>query len=209
MVRKPLLLSVAILLAHFIANANADDVTFEQLLQRLQETEARLHQLEAQNSSPFYGASFSQDGSNTLAVPPAEEDKADDTDKKDEDEDEEKESELESLTKAWEEKWEEQEKTNEELSAALKKAVVVGTSKTKSMKLSGRIHADFWGIPSSSPGIDALEGENPQDRLGFRRMRFGVAGDVLPNVGYKIEMEFAGGNDSEFRDAYILSLIHI
>ena len=53
--------------------------------------------------------------------------------------------------------------------------------------------------------IADLEGEpeGPQARIGFRRMRFGVKGDIAPNMNYKIEMEFAGGNKSEFRDAYL------
>jgi len=74
-----------------------------------------------------------------------------------------------------------------------------------SMKLSGRIHADYWGFPQADAGINALEGgpSGPQDRIGFRRMRFGVSGKAPGNMRYKIEMEFAGGNQSEFRDAYL------
>ena len=79
-----------------------------------------------------------------------------------------------------------------------------GTSKS-SLKVSGRIHADYWGFPDSSPGINAIEGgpAGPQDRLGFRRLRFGVGGDLPSNMLYRIEMEFAGGNDAEFRDSYL------
>jgi phosphate-selective porin OprO/OprP len=71
------------------------------------------------------------------------------------------------------------------------------------MKLSGRIHIDYWHFMSEAAGIDVLEGEDPRDRFGFRRLRFGVAGDIDDNMFYKIEMEFAGGNDVEFRDAYL------
>ena len=75
------------------------------------------------------------------------------------------------------------------------------------MKVNGRIHADLWGFPGDSPGTNAFETGNPaitpQDRMGFRRLRFGVKGDIWQNMLYKIEMEFAGGNDSEFRDAYL------
>lgn len=80
------------------------------------------------------------------------------------------------------------------------------------VKVSGRIHTDHWAFPSTSDGIDALESfdsdnptdplYSPQDRIGFRRMRFGVKGDLWKTMTYKIEMEFAGGNKSEFRDAY-------
>ena len=74
-----------------------------------------------------------------------------------------------------------------------------------SMKVVGRVHADYWGFPETSPGIDALEGgpAGPQDRLSFRRMRFGVRGNVSDQMEYRIEMEFAGGNRSEFRDAWL------
>lgn len=90
----------------------------------------------------------------------------------------------------------------DEIKSALKSKASSGSSKS-TMKVSGRIHADYWGFPEASPGIVAIEGGDPQDRLGFRRMRFGVAGDLPGNMQYKIEMEFAGGNDAEFRDAYL------
>jgi len=77
-----------------------------------------------------------------------------------------------------------------------------GTSRND-VKLSGRIHADYWGFPNHDSVIEGLEGGDPQDRIGFRRIRFGVAGNIAPNMNYKIEMEFAGGNDSEFRDVYL------
>ena len=79
-----------------------------------------------------------------------------------------------------------------------------GTSKN-TVNLNGRVHADYWGFPSSDDVIAELEGDpaGPQARMGFRRMRFGVKGDIAPNMNYKIEMEFAGGNKSEFRDAYL------
>ncbi|MCA9239770.1 MAG: ATPase [Planctomycetales bacterium] len=75
------------------------------------------------------------------------------------------------------------------------------------MKVNGRIHADWWGFPGDSPGVNAIESGDPnvspQDRIGFRRVRFGVKGDLPYNMVYKIEMEFAGGNATEFRDVYI------
>ena len=81
-----------------------------------------------------------------------------------------------------------------------------GTSASQ-MKIVGRVHVDYWGYPGSTAGINAIEtGDStitPQDRLGFRRMRFGVRGNVAPNMEYRIEAEFAGGNNSEFRDAWL------
>ncbi len=72
-----------------------------------------------------------------------------------------------------------------------------------SMVLNGRIHADYWALPDVHPGIFPLEGGDPQDRIGFRRVRFGVKGKVNDNMHYKIEMEFAAGNNVEFRDTYL------
>lgn len=76
----------------------------------------------------------------------------------------------------------------------------------ETMKIVGRVHADYWGFPESSPGINQLEYGDPtippQTRLGFRRLRFGVRGEVLPNMDYRIEMEFAGGASTEFKDAW-------
>ncbi len=71
------------------------------------------------------------------------------------------------------------------------------------LQLIGRIHADYWNFLSESPGIDTLEGGDPQDRFGFRRLRIGVQGDLDDNMFYRIEMEFAGGNNVQFRDAYL------
>ena len=75
------------------------------------------------------------------------------------------------------------------------------------MKISGRIHADHWAFPGDSPGVNIYENNDPaispQDRIGFRRLRFGVGGKLWKTMVYKIEMEFAGGNKSEFRDAYL------
>lgn len=75
------------------------------------------------------------------------------------------------------------------------------------MEVVGRIHADHWAFPGDSPGVNAFESGDPtispQDRLGFRRMRFGVEGEIWKTMLYKIEMEFALGNNSEFRDAYL------
>ena len=116
----------------------------------------------------------------------------------------------EKLEEKWEkqeEKWDEQGDENSSFSKALKKAVVSGTSNTKSMKIVGRVHLDYWGIPSSDAGINTIESGDPnttpQDRIAFRRMRFGVRGDVNDLMEYRIEAEFAGGNNMEFRDAWL------
>jgi len=80
--------------------------------------------------------------------------------------------------------------------------VVSGHKKPK-MKFFGRIHLDWWAFPRAQQGINVLEGENPQDRVAFRRMRIGVSGDLTDNMFYKYEGEFAGGNNPSYRDALI------
>ena len=81
-----------------------------------------------------------------------------------------------------------------------------GHSKSK-MKIVGRVHVDGWSIPEDSAGVNIIENGDPtlspQDRLGFRRVRFGVRGDLPSNMEYRIEMEFAGANNTEFRDAWL------
>ncbi len=93
-----------------------------------------------------------------------------------------------------------------ELKGSLKGYAKTGHSDA-TMKVNGRVHLDMWNFPDTSPGVNGFESDDPlvspQDRLGFRRLRFGVKGDLPYNMLYKIEMEFAGGNSSEFRDAYI------
>lgn len=71
------------------------------------------------------------------------------------------------------------------------------------MKVFGRIHLDTWTFASVGDDIDALEGGDPQNRIFFRRMRLGVSGNIDTNMFYKFEGEFAGGNLSEYRDAYL------
>ncbi|MFV2069076.1 MAG: OprO/OprP family phosphate-selective porin, partial [Pirellulales bacterium] len=92
------------------------------------------------------------------------------------------------------------------LQSDVKKKVDFGHAHEK-MKIVGRVHTDYWGFPDSSPGINTLEYGDPtippQARLGFRRLRFGVRGEVSPNMDYRIEMEFAGGAKTEFKDAWI------
>ena len=84
------------------------------------------------------------------------------------------------------------------------KSIVKSGSSKSTMKVSGRVHFDAWGFDANDDTITNFnEGNDPENRLGFRRLRFGVKGNVADNMLYKIEMEFAGGNASEFRDAYL------
>jgi phosphate-selective porin OprO/OprP len=80
---------------------------------------------------------------------------------------------------------------------------VVSGHKKPAMRFFGRIHLDWWTFPEAEPGIEALEGEDPRDRVAFRRLRIGVSGDLNDNMFYKYEGEFAPGNDPSYRDAFI------
>lgn len=111
-----------------------------------------------------------------------------------------------SLLAEFEKRWEEQQEINDELRSQISKSVQPGT-KLGTMKIVGRVHLDHWAFPDESPGVNAFERldstQGPQDRVLFRRMRFGVRGDVWENMEYRIEMEFGGGDDSQFRDAWL------
>jgi phosphate-selective porin OprO/OprP len=89
-----------------------------------------------------------------------------------------------------------------ELESAIEKKVSPGSS-ASTMKVAGRIHADFWGFPYHDAAIEALEGGNPQNRLGFRRIRFSFAGALPANMLYKAELDFANGSNPEFKDNYL------
>ena len=75
------------------------------------------------------------------------------------------------------------------------------------MKVNGRVHADVWSFPNSDTEVNVFDSGDPaitpQDRIVFRRLRFGVKGNIWQTMVYKIEMEFGGGNDPEFRDAFL------
>jgi phosphate-selective porin OprO/OprP len=75
----------------------------------------------------------------------------------------------------------------------------------ETMQVVGRVHADIWGFPGREADIPALEGgpDSPLDRIGFRRLRFGVRGNLRSNMEYRLEMDFAGELRSEFRDAWL------
>lgn len=103
------------------------------------------------------------------------------------------------------EQFEEMEESIEEVAEkAGNKAIVVSGTKKSTMEISGRIHLDAWGFDHDD-NIDAIaeNGTDEANRLGFRRLRFGVKGKIQDNMIYKIEMEFANGNDAEFRDAFL------
>lgn len=83
-----------------------------------------------------------------------------------------------------------------------KEWVTRGTSGATA-EIFGRMHLDYWSFPSTDDGAAVLDGEGPQDRLLWRRLRFGVKGSISDQMFYKLEMEFPEPNNFEFRDMYI------
>lgn len=191
-------LSIAAVLTGTAAALGAsNDQQLQQLVERLEAAEARIAELE-QSSSP--NASISTPSESAFTQTSWSDVEAT--------------TEIHEHIRRWELRWNQQLTTNNQLKQEISRSVQSGSDGTQSMQVEGRIHADYWGFPDSSPGVNRMETANalnplgnpngtPQDRIGFRRLRFGVNGDVSPNMGYKIEMEFAGGDESEFRDAYI------
>lgn len=106
-----------------------------------------------------------------------------------------------------------QGKAIEELQAGVKSAASEAKKKVASghsgstMKFSGRIHSDYWAFPGDSPAVNDFENGNPavspQDRFVFRRLRLAASGDLLDNMQYKLEFEFANPEDFQYRDMYI------
>lgn len=104
--------------------------------------------------------------------------------------------------KKLEEGFEEQGKSIDKIDSTIPGLVHHGHKKPK-ISFFGRIHLDYWAFPAADEGAEILEGEDPLDRVEFRRMRIGVKGDLNDNVFYKYEGEFAGGEASSYRDAFI------
>jgi len=158
------------------------------LVERLQQAESRIHQLEIQRLPATDPQIF--DGYTSLA----------DGDDKEEIEGEEKaEDEVAQRLKKLEEAWEKQQEADDKKAAA--------AAKKPTHKWTGRVHADYWHFPSQDPLNNFLDTGNPnfevQDFVGFRRLRLGLAGDIPDNMRYKIEFDFASPNNLAFKDAYL------
>ena len=83
--------------------------------------------------------------------------------------------------------------------------------KKPTFKVGGRIHWDHWHFAESSPGIDNFEnpgpgpqtGTDPEDLLGFRRIRMEFSGDILENMFWRMQLDFAELEDATMKDVYI------
>ena len=79
---------------------------------------------------------------------------------------------------------------------------ITGGAPGAGARLFGRLHADYHGFPRTDAAATRFEGEDPQDRFLFRRVRLGVKGDVGTNMFYKLETEVASADHLLFRDAF-------
>ena len=197
------MLSLCALAVLASGTTKAEEVTFETLLQRLQNTEQRLQELEQQNSPTFRNASLGYDENPLVAVPPADEDKGEE--KTDEPTFDDRLKKLEDgwqdLDKAW---------SGFEKAEAKKKA---DAAKKPTYKIGGRIHADFWSFPEDDGGVGFFEnpigtlppgrvGADPEDRFAFRRIRLEAGGDILDHMLYRFQIDFANPGTAAMKDVY-------
>ncbi|MEM9791190.1 MAG: hypothetical protein AAF842_12390, partial [Planctomycetota bacterium] len=86
----------------------------------------------------------------------------------------------------------------DDLERRLARAATTG-HEGSSVRINGRIHFDTWAFPGDSPGVNGFESGNPdvspQDRVGFRRVRVDVNGELPRSMVYKFEIELAGAED--------------
>lgn len=75
------------------------------------------------------------------------------------------------------------------------------------LKINGRIHLDYWNFANDSPGIGLFEhpatGEDPEDRLFFRRIRLNFQGEVFDHMVYRMQIDFNSPDSGEMKDMYI------
>jgi phosphate-selective porin OprO and OprP len=74
-------------------------------------------------------------------------------------------------------------------------------------KIGGRIHLDQWYFSDHSPGIAFFEnpttGDDPEDRIFFRRIRLEAGGDIPGNMHYRFQVDFNNPQTPEYKDMYI------
>lgn len=63
-------------------------------------------------------------------------------------------------------------------------------------KLRGRVQSDYWGVSSSTDGVDYPSGST------LRAIRLGVEGKLSPLFAYKAEVDFTG-DGTTVKDAYL------
>lgn len=96
-----------------------------------------------------------------------------------------------------------------ELEKALKKAEEKAKAPPKmpTLKVNGRIHLDGWSMADNSPGIGYFEnpatGDDPENRIFFRRIRLEMGGNIWENMIYRFQIDFARPADPVYKDVYV------
>ena len=107
---------------------------------------------------------------------------------------------LEDLQKSWDD-------YQDGIKDAKKKAASKPT-----FQIGGRIHADYWAFPNTSPGIGFFEhpaaldprfGSDPEDFFAFRRVRLEMKGDILETGYWRIQVDFNNFGTPEAKDVFI------
>lgn len=199
--------SICAILAVSGLSAVADDVTFEQILSRLQQTEQRLIDLEQGKPSAFRNVS-SPYTSNLPLTLPYDVDPAD-AEKSESKEGPNFEDRLRKLEEGWgelDDAWSAFDKTEKK-----KKA---DAAKKPTFKIGGRIHADYWDFINDDGGVGFLEnpisapaaasdGSDPEDRFAFRRIRLEMKGDIKETMLWRIQLDFNKPGSAEMKDVFI------
>lgn len=191
----------------------SDDTQIEQLLERLESAEARIAELQEEVSasqdrttSPIQtDPVFFQDDSDTTSLSDQLHEILIQNEKL-QAEHEDLEKKYESLSKSHQKLATEYDKFKSDIGKG--KGIVVPGDPAVTIKINGRVHADYWAFPSSNAGSDVLEGTpaapmDPEDRFGLRRVRFTLRGDIADNMFYRFDVEMANPHNFEWRDAYL------
>ncbi|MEM6364474.1 MAG: porin [Planctomycetota bacterium] len=97
------------------------------------------------------------------------------------------------------------EALEKEFEAQAKKAQKEKEAKAKksTFKLNGRVHLDQWSFFEADDGIATLEGEDPEDRWDFRRIRMEFSGTVPNNMLWRMQLDFNNPSNAEMKDVYL------
>ena len=99
-----------------------------------------------------------------------------------------------------------------EKNVAAEAAKKADAAKKPTLKINGRIHADYWNFTDSSPGIGFFEhpdptadnyGTDPEDRFFFRRIRLKFEGTMFETMLYRMQIDFNTPDSAEMKDMYI------
>lgn len=220
MTRVTPLLLASVLAVCTAPPANAQELTFEDLLQRLHDTEQRLQQLEQQNSRSLHQASFAGHGNLPLTLPFSQETQggSNDSDKEALEDVEDSASEsFEDRLKKLEDGWKELDDAWASFEKAEKKKKA-DAAKKPTFKIGGRIHADFWDFIEDDGGVGAFENpiagdgsdssaandlNDPEDRFAFRRIRLEMGGDILETMLWRTQIDFNNPGTPEMKDVYL------